>query len=120
MKPGSTGTGGINAVGWYFTALQFLFALSWTVYVIFLPPLADRAGIERSHIIWILMADQVIFALMDVAMGAAADRVASAYQRYARWLLLLSLASCAAFPSSPKGVAVETRRCRARLSSVWS
>ena len=102
MKPAGTNAGGIhapgiNAVGWYFTALQFLFALSWTVYVIFLPPLADRAGIERSQIIWILMADQVIFALMDVAMGAAADRVVSAYQRYARWLLLLSLASCAAF-----------------------
>lgn len=102
MKPAGTNAGGIhapgiNAVGWYFTALQFLFALSWTVYVIFLPPLAERAGIERSQIIWILMADQVIFALMDVAMGAAADRVVSAYQRYARWLLLLSLASCAAF-----------------------
>lgn len=101
MKPGSVNasgtTGGINAVGWYFTALQFLFALSWTVYVIFLPPLAERAGIERSQIIWILMADQVIFALMDVAMGSAADRVVSAYHRFARWLLLLSLASCAAF-----------------------
>ena len=46
MKPGSANAGGagggINAVGWYFTTLQFLFALSWTVYVIFLPPLADR------------------------------------------------------------------------------
>lgn len=30
-------------------------------------------------------------------MGSAADRVVSAYHRFARWLLLLSLVSCAAF-----------------------
>ncbi|HXC37491.1 MAG TPA: MFS transporter [Burkholderiales bacterium] len=86
-----------TGVGIYFAALQFVFALCWTVYVIYLPALAARAGIPASAVIWILMLDQAIFALMDVGMGVAADRLAAAYARLARIVLAVTLASCAAF-----------------------
>ena len=65
----------MTRVGIYFAAVQFLFVSCWTVYVIFLPQLAAQAGIEKKWVIYILMADQAIFTLMDFSLGVAADRV---------------------------------------------
>src|SRR5262249_778181 len=67
-------TGVPNGAGLYLAALQFLFTLGWTVYAIFLPQLAGAVGIPRTWVIWILLADQVIFAITDYAMGLAADK----------------------------------------------
>ena len=35
--------GATRRYGWYLAALQFFFALTWTVYVVYLPKLADAA-----------------------------------------------------------------------------
>ena len=54
---------------------EFVFALGWTVYAIYLPRLAASAGIAAGAIIYILMLDQAIFTVTDFAMGVAADKV---------------------------------------------
>jgi len=48
--------------------VQWLFALTWTIYVVFLPQMAASAGIERKWVIWLLLLDQALFALMDLGL----------------------------------------------------
>ena len=64
--------------GWYLAALQFFFALTWTVYVVYLPKLAGAAGIAPKAIILILLLDQAIFTVCDFLTGIAADKVDAA------------------------------------------
>ncbi|WP_264992498.1 hypothetical protein, partial [Mycobacterium montefiorense] len=63
-------------VGLYFSLLQLVFGLTWVGYVIYLPRLAAQAGINAGVVGWLLVFDQVIFAMCDWAAGAAVDRVA--------------------------------------------
>ena len=63
-------------VGLYFGLLQLVFGLTWVGYVIYLPQLAARAGISPGVVGWLLVFDQIIFALCDWAAGVAVDRVA--------------------------------------------
>ncbi|MBI3516812.1 MAG: MFS transporter, partial [Proteobacteria bacterium] len=94
-------TGVPHGAGLYLAALQFLFTLGWTVYAIFLPQLAGAVGIPRSWVIWILLADQVIFAITDYAMGVAADKVARLVGRLGRLVAILTAISCLAFLALP-------------------
>jgi MFS family permease len=71
-------------VGLYFGLLQLVFGLTWVGYVIYLPQLAAQAGISRGAVGWILVLDQVIFALCDWAVGIAVDRVAKVVGRVAK------------------------------------
>lgn len=87
----------MTRVGIYFALVQFLFVTCWTVYVIFLPQLAAQAGIEKKWVIYILMADQAIFTLMDFSIGIAADRVGRTLGRLGRLLVVLTAVSGAAF-----------------------
>jgi hypothetical protein len=87
---------GVN-VGIYLAVIQFFFALSWTVYVIFLPQLAEQVGIPRNAVIYVLMFDQLIFVLADYAMGVASDRTARVVGRLGRAVLAVTVLSCAAF-----------------------
>lgn len=87
----------MTRIGIYFAAVQFLFITCWTVYVIYLPQLAAQAGIEKRWVIWILMADQAIFTLMDFSMGVAADRVQRSLARLGRLLVFVTAVSCLAF-----------------------
>ena len=87
----------MTRVGITFAAIQFLFVTCWTVYVIFLPQLAAQAGIEKQWVIFILMADQVVFALMDYSMGVAADRVLGKFHRLGPSLVWATAISCGAF-----------------------
>ena len=87
----------MTKVGIYFAAIQFLFVTCWTVYVIFLPQLATQAGIEKKWVLYILMADQLIFALMDFSLGVAADRVLNSLRRLGPLLVWTTAISCAAF-----------------------
>ena len=108
-----------RSVGLWLALVQFFFTLTWTVYVIFLPQLAEAAGISRSQVIFILMLDQVIFALIDFSMGFAADRVARVFGRLAKMVVLLTLVSCLAFLllpfAAPAGAAVFLA-----LTVIWS
>jgi MFS family permease len=77
--------------------VQFLFGTTWTMYVIYLPHLAQNAGIGREWVPWILVADQLVFAAMDVVTGFWVDRVRAALGRFGLWLLAGTLISAVAF-----------------------
>ena len=77
--------------------VQFFFTLGWTVYAIYLPELLKGAGIAASWLPWLLMADQLIFAAMDIAFGVVADRMADGYRKLAHLLLWLTTVSAGAF-----------------------
>lgn len=85
----------------YLAVVQFFFAVTWILYVIYLPQLAAQAGIGKEWIGWILVADQVIFAAMDVVTGYWADRVRAGLARLGGWILGLSVLSAAAFVAMP-------------------
>ena len=81
--------------------VQFFFTLAWTVYALQLPGLLATAGIAASWLTLLLMADQLVFAVMDVAFGVMADRMAEGYRRLARLLVVLSSLSAVAFVLLP-------------------
>ncbi len=91
----------MRGVGFYFGAVQFFFATTWTVYAIYLPQLAAQAGIPKAWVIFLLMADQAIFALMDLAMGIASDRMARVVGRLGKLVVALTAVSCLAFLALP-------------------
>jgi len=88
-------------VGLYLGVVQFFFAATWIVYVLYLPQLAAQAGIGKAAVAWILMADQLVFVFADYASGVTADRVSRAIGRIGAWLLAATLVSCAAFLALP-------------------
>jgi hypothetical protein len=88
-------------IGLYLAVLQFFFALSWIVYVIYLPQLAESAGLPRSVVPWLLMADQLIFIVCDAAVGIASDRAAAVLGRIGRWVAAATLLSMVAFVALP-------------------
>jgi Na+/melibiose symporter-like transporter len=59
--------------------------------------LLAQAGIEKKWVIWVLMADQLIFTLMDFSLGVAADKVVGRLRRLGPWLLGATAVSCLAF-----------------------
>ena len=87
----------MTRVGLYFGLVQFLFVSCWTVYVIYLPQLLAQAGIEKKWVIWVLMADQLIFTVMDFSLGVVADRVVARLRRLGPWMLGATAVSCLAF-----------------------
>jgi hypothetical protein len=91
----------MTRIGIYFGLVQFLFVSCWTVYVIYLPQLLAQAGIDKKWVIWILMADQLIFTLMDFSIGVAADRVTAGLRRLGPWLLGATAVSGLAFLAIP-------------------
>src|SRR5687768_6955234 len=86
-----------HRVGVYFAIVQLLFTLTWTVYVIYLPKLAAEAGIPKQAVVYILLLDQIVFVVMDLAMGVMADRVSRIVGRLGYIVLGVTLVSCAAF-----------------------
>lgn len=91
----------MGGIGLYLGVVQFFFALTWTVYVIFLPQLAAQVGIPAKAVIWVLMLDQLVFVLSDYAFGVAGDRAAKVVGRLGRWVVGATLLSCAAFLTLP-------------------
>lgn len=88
-------------LGVYFALLQCFFALCWVVYVIYLPQLAVRAGIPKAWVIWILVADQLVFTVVDWWMGARADEASRTFGRVSARIALLTLLSAIAFATLP-------------------
>jgi MFS family permease len=85
----------------YIGVVQFFFATTWTLYVIYLPQLAREAGIGKEWIPWILVADQVVFAISDVLTGFWMDRARAAIARFGGWMLGVTVLSCIAFLVMP-------------------
>ena len=109
-----------HRVGVYLGVVQFLFALTWIVYVIYLPQLAAKAGIPKQWILPILMLDQAIFAAMDCAMGMAADRMARIAGRVGSAVLAVTLVSCAAFLLMPFAAPAGGAAALLALVVLWS
>ncbi len=81
----------------YLAVIQFLFVTCWTVYVIFLPGLLEAVGLPRRYAPWILILDQLVFMVMDVVTGVAADRAGRALGRIGPLIIGLTTVSCIAF-----------------------
>lgn len=90
-----------HAAALYLALLQLLFTLCWTVYAIYLPTLAASVGIAAGTVILILMMDQAIFTIFDVATGVAADRMSRIIGQIGRWVAIVTVVSCAAFLALP-------------------
>jgi hypothetical protein len=90
-----------RALGLTVAAAQLALALSWTVYVVFLPGLAAQAGLPPSAVPLLLMADQLVFMLADYACGVASDRVLALQARLGPWLVGVTLLSAGAFVALP-------------------
>ena len=86
-----------TAVGLYLGGVQFLFAVGWIVYVIYLPALAEQAGLPKSAVPWLLLMDQLIFVVCDLAVGVWSDRAAVVLGRIGSWVLGVTLLSTLAF-----------------------
>lgn len=110
----------MNRVACSFAAIQMLFVATWTVYVIFLPQLVVQAGIDKRWVIFILMADQAIFAVTDLVVGIAADRVARRFGALARWMLGLTLVSCIAFLLLPFVAPAGSPGLLLAVAGVWA
>lgn len=85
----------------YLAAVQLCFALGWVVYVVYLPALAAQAGLDVRWVPWLLLADQLVFVVTDLAVGLASDRAARVLGRLGRWVLGASLLSAATFLTLP-------------------
>jgi len=108
------------SVGLYLGVVQFFFAASWIVYVLYLPQLAAQAGIGKAAVAWILMADQLVFVFADYASGVAADRVSRAVGRIGPWVLAATLVSCAAFLALPFVAPSASPTVFLALTLVWA
>jgi hypothetical protein len=102
------------------SALQLFFALTWVVYVIYLPALAAQAGIDKRFVPWILMMDQAIFIACDWAAGVYADRVANSMKRIGEPMAIATLASCGAFLALPFVAPVAGAGVFLALTAFWS
>lgn len=106
--------------GVYLAVLQFFFALTWTVYVIYLPQLAAQAGLPRSAVPWLLMLDQLVFLLADYACGVASDRMARLHARLGPAVLGATLLSCLAFLLLPLVAPQGSAAVFVALTVVWA
>jgi hypothetical protein len=90
-----------HAAGIYLAVLEFVFALGWTSYAIYLPKLAAGVGLSAGAVGVILMLDQVIFTVTDFSMGVAADRVSRLLGRLGHRVAAITFVSCLAFVGLP-------------------
>jgi|SRR5579871_1990769 len=88
-------------IGLYLAVVQLFFALTWTVYVIFLPKLAAQAGIAASWLSTILLLDQLVFTACDWGAGVLADRAARWTARLGGVITLITVISGIAFLAMP-------------------
>lgn len=107
-------------VGIYFALLQLIFTLSWTVYIIFLPRLAVEAGIPKSWILWILVADQLVFVIADWLMGARADQMSRIVGKLGPRLALITLFSALAFLLLPFVAPLASPLLFLALTLLWT
>ena len=107
-------------VGLFLAVVQFFLALSWTVYVVYLPQLAAQVGIPKSAVIGLLMLDQLVFLVADYACGVASDRMARLNGRIGPAVLAATLLSCGAFLLLPLVAPGGSAAVFVGLTVVWS
>ena len=85
-----------SAPGLLIGALQLMLGLTWAAYVLFLPQLVVSAGLPRSLVPWLLVVDQLVFALCDPWAGAAGDRAAAGARRFGPMIAVVAAGSAIA------------------------
>ena len=83
------------------STIQGLFALTWALYVAFLPGLLARAGVDARFVVVFVLLDQVVFAVCDWASGIYADRLVRLLKRLAPALTACALVSSCALVALP-------------------
>lgn len=91
-------------VALYMAVVQFLFVTTWTIYVIYLPKLLEAAGLPASLTPVILIIDQLVFMVMDIYVGVAADKAQRTLGRLGPLMMGLTAVSCIAFMLLPFAV----------------
>jgi len=109
-----------HRIGLYLALVQFLFALTWTVYVIFLPALAAQLGLPKRAVLAILLADQLIFVAMDFALGVMADRVTRHVGRLGVAIVIVTIVSAAALMLLPLAAPYGMPGLFLTLTVVWA
>lgn len=107
-------------IGLYLAAVQFLFALGWVVYAVYLPQLAKAVGLEAKWVPWLLMADQLVFLVTDLAVGLASDRAARVLGRIGSAVLVATLLSSLAFVALPLAAVQGSPALFVGLTLVWA
>ncbi len=113
-------SGAAGGVGLYLSVVQFFFAATWIVYVIYLPQLVAQAGLGAAAVAWILMADQFVFVFADYASGVAADRVSRVVGRVGVVVLGATIVSSAAFLALPFVAPTRSAGLFIALIMVWA
>lgn len=85
----------------YLSVIQFLFFTTWVVYLVYLGDLLKQVGIGQDKLLWFVLLDQFLFAVMDVLMGFAADRVRQMMRRIGPFVLGVNTLSCLGFVAMP-------------------
>ena len=85
----------------YLGLVQFLFLLTWAVYVIFLGDLLARLGLPKELAPRLLLLDQLLFVCADLLLGFYADRAMRLFRSLAPVVLGLNLIACLAFVALP-------------------
>ena len=101
MSTTSSSRSSSSGLALYLGVVQFFFATTWTIYVLYLPQLAAQAGIDKRWVPWILVADQAVFAVMDVVTGFWIDRVRAGIARFGGWILGITVISSLGFVLLP-------------------
>lgn len=81
--------------------LQALVVTMWTIYALFLPGLLEQVGLPATLLPWLVLIDQGLFLLADIAMGLATDRISRVFGRLGPWLAVASTLCCLAFLAIP-------------------
>jgi hypothetical protein len=110
----------IARTGIVLAVLQLAFALTWVVYVAYLPALAAQVGLPASVVPWLLLADQAIFVVCDWTAGVFADRLEASLARLGLVLALVTMVSCAAFLAVPFVAPIGSAPLLVALVVVWS
>lgn len=100
--------------------VQLFLALTWSVYVIYLPQLAETSGIAPEYVPWILALDQFIFVACDWAAGIWADRAGAVMGRIGRLVMATTAFSCAAFLALPFVAPEADPQLLLALIVIWS
>jgi hypothetical protein len=100
--------------------IQGLLVLVWTLYVLFLPPMAQAAGLSRSWVVWLLLADQVVFVLGDWASGVHADRLARSLRSVGLLVLGAAVVSGALLVTLPDIAALGSRPLFIAAVLAWA
>ena len=91
----------LERVAGYLAIIQFLLATTWVIYIVYLGDLLDKIGIGRDKLLWFILLDMFLFALMDILMGIGADRAGHLMKRLGPFILVGNTLSCLAFAALP-------------------